>query len=62
MIAHIAGAPVEELLPFLASSAAAAGMALNLAVGAVRNRRRRPSPDLSAGTTPPSGGGGVAPR
>jgi hypothetical protein len=57
MIAHIAGAPIEELLPLLASSAAAAGVAVNMAVGALRHRRRRPSPDLSAGTTPPSGEG-----
>jgi hypothetical protein len=41
MIAHIAGAPVEELLPFLASSGAAVAVAVNMALGSLRDRRRR---------------------
>jgi hypothetical protein len=66
MIGHIAGAPVEELLPFLASGAAAAGVAVNMAVGALCRRRRHPrsgrAPAVNAGSTPPSDGGGATAR
>jgi hypothetical protein len=44
MTAHIAGAPVEELLPFLAGSSAALAMAVNMALGRLRRGRRRPPP------------------
>ena len=45
MIAHVAGAPLEELLPLLASGSAAMAVAVNAALRNVvrRNRRRRPS-------------------
>jgi hypothetical protein len=47
-IAHIAGAPVEELLPFLASSGAAVAVAVNMALGSLRDRRRRRTPERTS--------------
>jgi hypothetical protein len=47
MIAHLAGVPLEELLPVLASGGAAMAVAVNAALRNVvrRRRRRRPSHD-----------------
>jgi hypothetical protein len=44
MTAHVAGAPLEELLPLLASGGAALAVAVNAALRTVvrRGRRRRP--------------------
>ena len=41
MIAHIAGAPLEELLVPLMSSCGAVVLAVRLAVSSYRDRRRR---------------------
>jgi len=45
MIAHVAGVPLEELLPLLASGGAAMAVAVNAALRSVvrRSRRRRRS-------------------
>lgn len=41
MIAHIAGAPLEELFVPLMSTGGALVLAVRLAVGSLRDRRRR---------------------
>jgi hypothetical protein len=41
MIGHVAGAPVEELLPLLASGGTVALVALDAAVRSARRRIRR---------------------
>jgi hypothetical protein len=46
MIGHVAGAPVEELLPFLVSGGAALAVAARavLRAAVARGRRRPPAP------------------
>lgn len=44
MIAHVGGAPIEELLPLLASGGAATAVAVNAAVRAALRRARRRVP------------------
>jgi hypothetical protein len=49
MIAHIAGAPLEELLVPLMSSCGALVVAVRLAVDSYRDRRRRPPRERGGG-------------
>jgi hypothetical protein len=52
MIAHIAGAPLEELLVPLMSSCGALVVAVRLAVDSYRDRRRRQPRERGRGAGP----------